>query len=382
MKKYEESIKYLGLSQKYIARIMDEDLPNRNYVFDQVKEVDEETEREPSPLRTNTKVNKLEEKLKNTLKPQGLTYYDTSDSESIFPESIPMDQSMTYNSKKDKLNINSKFKESRLSQLSKFNLFALIELANACLIIKLYKDLDQALQICNEAIMTLKMLGEKVGTSIIAQELLELLVSQIMDHKTEELETDDKDNPIFHKESSQGMNADIDNNLIPKGLIIASSEEERGPTIKSPRFQKENIDNDDVPANIMSRLNTRSILNSKDFHSVMAITTLVPFIKPGVPRLSSFDVKEAKLYEKDAKNRKLVSSKLFMDNLIIREEIVNFRSSHQNNTLREKSKTPNPNFIMKIEDRKEMNNIINNPELKNSTENENSSMVDIESDLK
>lgn len=227
------------------------------------------------------------------------------------------------------------------------------------------------------------MLGEKVGTSIIAQELLELLVSQIMDHKTEELETDEKENPIFdNRDSSQGMNADIDRNVIPKELIIASSEEERGPTIKSPRFCRENIDNDDIPANRMSRLNTRSILNSKDFHSVMAITTLVPFIKPGVPRLSSFDVKEAKMYEKDAKNRKLVSSKLFMDNLIIREEIINFHLSHQNNTLREKSKTPNPNLTMKIEDRKEMNNIANNPELKNSTENGNNSMVDIESDLK
>lgn len=362
---------------------MDEELPNRNYVFDQVKEVDEETEREPSPNRSNMKADKLEEKLKNTLKPHGLTYYDTSDSESIHPESIPMDQSMTYNNKRDKHYIDSKAKESRLSQLSKFNLFALIELANAWLIIKLYKDLDQALQIWNEAIMTLKMLGEKVGTSIIAQELLELLVSQIMDHKTEELETDEKENPIFdNRDSSQGMNADIDRNVIPKELIIASSEEERGPTIKSPRFCRENIDNDDIPANRMSRLNTRSILNSKDFHSVMAITTLVPFIKPGVPRLSSFDVKEAKMYEKDAKNRKLVSSKLFMDNLIIREEIINFHLSHQNNTLREKSKTPNPNLTMKIEDRKEMNNIANNPELKNSTENGNNSMVDIESDLK
>ena len=123
----------------------------------------------------------------------------------------------------------------------------MIELANACLIIKLYKDLDQALQICNEAIMTLKMLGEKAGTAIIAQELLELLVSQIMDHKTQELETDDKENPIFSsKDRSQGMNADTDENTIPKGLIIASSEEERGPNLISPRFEKQNIDNDEV----------------------------------------------------------------------------------------------------------------------------------------
>jgi hypothetical protein len=81
MKKYEESIKYLGLSQKYIARIMDEDLPNNNYTFDQVKEVDEETEREPSPVKIIKKLGKNDIKLRNTLKPHDLTYYDTSDSE-------------------------------------------------------------------------------------------------------------------------------------------------------------------------------------------------------------------------------------------------------------------------------------------------------------
>jgi hypothetical protein len=60
---------------------------------------------------------------------------------------MPMDQSQKYDSNKDRHDGNGRYKESRLSKLSKFNLFALIELANACLIIKLYKDLNQALQI-------------------------------------------------------------------------------------------------------------------------------------------------------------------------------------------------------------------------------------------
>jgi len=59
-----------------------------------------------------------------------------------------MDQSQGINGSKNVSGLSvDEFKDSRLSQLSKFNLFALVELANACLIIKVQKDLNQALQI-------------------------------------------------------------------------------------------------------------------------------------------------------------------------------------------------------------------------------------------
>lgn len=49
------------------------------------------------------------------------------------------------------------------------------------------------------------MISERVGINVIAQELLEQLVSQIMDHKTQELELDEEENPILDKnDESQG----------------------------------------------------------------------------------------------------------------------------------------------------------------------------------
>lgn len=42
---YDDSIKYLGLAQKYVAKIMDEELPGKAYTVHQVKEEDEETEK-------------------------------------------------------------------------------------------------------------------------------------------------------------------------------------------------------------------------------------------------------------------------------------------------------------------------------------------------
>ena len=71
-----------------------------------------------------------------------------------------------------------------------------------------------------------------------------------------------------------------------------------------------------------------------------------------------------------------------MDNLGIREEILDFHLSRKTEIVREKSKTPNPNMNIKIEDKKEINNITNNPALKNNTEDGANSTIDIESDLK
>lgn len=42
--KYDEAIQYLSKSQKYIGKLMDDEIPNKIYTVDQVKEVDEETE--------------------------------------------------------------------------------------------------------------------------------------------------------------------------------------------------------------------------------------------------------------------------------------------------------------------------------------------------
>lgn len=135
------------MAQKYISKIMDEEVPSKPLVFDQVNEVDEETEREQSPTRTIDQVLKPKSSRNNNIQTIGLSYYETSDSDSKSNER-PLDQSHGYDEKNTlsskKLNSSRK---SRLSQLSKFNLFALIELGNACLIIKLQKDLDQALQI-------------------------------------------------------------------------------------------------------------------------------------------------------------------------------------------------------------------------------------------
>lgn len=280
---------------------MDEEMPNKNYVFDQVKEVDEETEREGSPTRTfDNSISVQNGRTISNLKAMIVSYYDTSDSEMSNENEKPLDQSQKGEHRSPNVKgKSSQANKSRLSQLSKFNLFALIELANACLIIKLQNDLNQALQICNEAIMTLKMLGEKVGASIVAQELLEMLVDQIMEQKTKELELDldDKMTPAVpqKKPTLTPNQQNSDKERIPSEQIIAISESalnlldiQEGKEAEEP--EKEELNN--LKPN---KINLKKIMNSKDFQSVMAITTLVPFIKSGIPRLSEFDVKEAKL---------------------------------------------------------------------------------------
>jgi hypothetical protein len=165
--------------------------------------------------------------------------------------------------------------------------------------------------------MTLKMLSERVGVNIIAQELLELLVSQIMDHKTQELELDEQENPIMDRNDESQGHCAADTNKIPHEQIIAISEIDLDRS-KLKKIKKEYIDSDDAEQSKMYKLNTRSIMNNQNFVTIMAITTLVPFIKTGIPRLSDFDVKEAKISEKDCKRKSkgaLYSVKPFMENL-------------------------------------------------------------------
>jgi hypothetical protein len=123
----------------------------------------------------------------------------------------------------------------------------------------------------------------------------------------------------------------------------------------------------------------------------MAITTLVPFIKSGIPRLSEFDVKEAKLWEKEYfKKHKLnsFSSKLFSENLVIRDEILRqYRATPQEKHLDHSpfNLTPEKSHSdknIKIEDKKEFTNISNNPEIKNDENRCSNSNIDIEAELK
>lgn len=164
------------------------------------------------------------------------------------------------------------------------------------------------------------MLAEKAGANIVAQELLELLISQIMDHKTKEFDYDDKANPVKPNESpgNEQQKKVIETSNVHYDKFIAVSDKAGKEDMDPSCFQKENIDLDTGGNFKHTKLNTRGILNSKDFQSVMAITTLVPFIKSGIPRLSNFDVKEAKLAEKDM-SRKHKSpnfpTKIFTENL-------------------------------------------------------------------
>lgn len=101
---------------------------------------------------------------------------------------------------------------------------------------------------------------------------------------------------------------------------------------KSTKIKKENIDSDDAEKAKLCKLNTRSIMNSHNFMTIMAITTLVPFIKTGIPRLSDFDVKEAKAFEKDNKKKNksvLYTVKPFVDNFDTRTEIIRIINANE-----------------------------------------------------
>jgi len=163
-------------------------------------------------------------KLKNVR----ISYYDTSDSEYEPQNSaLPMDQSRGYETGTKILKENTKsMKESRLSQLLKYNLFALIELGNACIILKIQKDLNMALNSLNETVTTLTALSDKIGSPIIAQDLWELLMSQILQLKTWEFEKENNYNQNYTENCTQEnkKNEGIRKSNIPDQFIFASSD--------------------------------------------------------------------------------------------------------------------------------------------------------------
>jgi hypothetical protein len=122
------------------------------------------------------------------------------------------------------------------------------------------------------------------GINIIAQELLELLVSQIMEHKTLQFDIDDEK---LNKESeaTEGKKEVP----IPFDKVMAVSDAKINLPNNTIEFDLKSPRNDSI-----SSINTRVLLTSKDYQSIMSITTLVPFIKSGIPRLSTYDILEAK----------------------------------------------------------------------------------------
>lgn len=138
-----------------------------------------------------------------------------------------MDQSRGYETGTKILKENTKsMKESRLSQLLKYNLFALIELGNACIILKIQKDLNMALNSLNETVTTLTALSDKIGSPIIAQDLWELLMSQILQLKTWEFEKENNYNQNYTENCTQEnkKNEGIRKSNIPDQFIFASSD--------------------------------------------------------------------------------------------------------------------------------------------------------------
>lgn len=293
----------------------------------------------------------------------GVSYYETSDDE------------MPNNKTKANMIKRKNKMQSRLSQLSKFNLFALVELANAWLIIKTQNNIDYALQILNESIISWKILSEKAGTEIIAQDLLELLMSQIMDQKSHELGLED-DTPEMKElnmdetstTENQPTNIPLDKIMAVSNAVLDIELENEGSEIKSHADLDIDLDNHTPTKN--NKINVRSIICSKDFQTVMAITTLVPFIKSGIPRLSDFEVKKAKLIEKDLK-RTSYSSKFFMNNLELRHEIYDILIHEAQQNINEQRENHNKTISHigsqnRLNDKNENSNIRDHPEINSS----------------
>ena len=298
---------------------MGEEIPNRVYAVEQVKEEDEETDNNNSPRKPVFLDKDMPKKSRNfntntKTKSFGMSYYDTSDEETANNKGFKSQDT------KPTTKLNT---QSRLSQLSKFNLFALVELANACLVIKTQGNVEYAMQILNESIMSCRILSEKAGAQIIAQELLELLSNQIMDYKTQELELEDDPSVVYQAEISPKFQNEQQSE-VAKGQVMAASTPVQDVATDLKGRNNSGIDiTDDEPVKPdinRTKLNCRGIICSQDFHTVMAITTLVPFIKSGIPRLSEYEVRRAKLIEKD-KKVKNYPVRPFINNLNLRYEI-------------------------------------------------------------
>ena len=108
----------------------------------------------------------------------------------------------------------------------------------------------------------------------------------------------------------------------------------------------------------------------------MSLTTMVPFIKPGIPRLKLFDVKEGRTSKSNFKGK----DKLFSDNLTIREGILKYNQEAKIKNFRQKNSEQKWNAT--IFDKSEAMNISNNPELKIEWKDKEITAIDIDSDLK
>jgi len=70
------------LSQKYIIKLLSDELPDATILIDQVNEEDDESDKDLTPSKiAQASSTKVDDKLKTKIKNIGISYYDTSDSE-------------------------------------------------------------------------------------------------------------------------------------------------------------------------------------------------------------------------------------------------------------------------------------------------------------
>lgn len=140
---------------------MGNELSPHLYSVEKVQEVDEETEREPVQLKKVQVKSKQKGIANKNWNKFIISYYDTSDSDLESQNlSLPWNQPQKYGTQNNNKVNTGNIKKSRLNQILKCNLYALIELATACLTLKIQKDLNLALNIWNETIITLNALSK------------------------------------------------------------------------------------------------------------------------------------------------------------------------------------------------------------------------------
>ena len=218
--------------------------------------------------------------------------------------------------------------------------------------------------------MSLKVLSKKIKTQIIAVDLIERLVEQIMNFKIREFDNTVNTNSAERLYTSQEIIESSNEEEVSPSKFIAISE--------SVELSPSRLCNENNQPNIEIKkksiiLNPKEVMDSHDFYSIMSITTLVPFIKVGIPRLSEFDIKVAKLNEKEflRKQKKTpFNSKIFEYNMELRDEIYKYHEDNIEKSQVDQSQQAVPEINEKdsiailIDDKKESSNIMNNPELK------------------
>ncbi|CAI2364538.1 unnamed protein product [Moneuplotes crassus] len=356
-KRYDQCIEALETAQKYVLKLMDNELPQSSKIIAKVQEVDEETEKEFSdcPYLESSKGNTKDQPKK---KPQNqfISYYDTSDSEENTKENpYPHDQSQRYENEPISADDNDP-KESRLCQLSKFNLFGLIKLCNASLVLIIQQDKQQALEILKQGIETLSILSEKFGSPIIAQNLLENLCDQIYCSQ----KCDDQTiKEVLISRGSRNLRSfkDLNTTNTPKlqGTRERSLDENHSDTqyifaTSDAPYEKENTntsEGNEEKEELVTKmpLNPRGIINSTDFKTIMMTATFIPFIKPGIPR---FQINQKEICQAKINFKK--KEKLFIENICLRDNIISYNS-------RNNKETPIKNETSNISHHPELNDL-------------------------